>query len=172
MQNYSKKAQVGMLELLMVMVIIGIIIAIGIYFYYTAFLKDVKEKGNKLSIQEQEVLLGMAGKLPEIQCSIDTRTENCIDTSKLASAKDVISLNKKYYTDMLGFNSISVELEYPDKNKNECTENNYPDCGIFKIYENKPKNLEKSIKASVLISLYYPGDKSYKVGRLVLEAYR
>ena len=173
MLSYSKRGQVNTMELLMVMVVIGIIIAIGIYFYYTAFIKEAGEKGRELSLQEQEVLLGVIGKLPEVQCSTDTRTENCMDTSKLVNARDVIKNNMGYYSVMFGFKTVRVELVYPSKNNIECDENKYPDCGIFNIYENKkPKTEGDKFVISALISLYYPHDKTYKVGNLVLEAYR
>ena len=171
-QNYSKKGQVGMLEMLMVLVIVGIIIAIGIYFYYNAFFKGMKEKGNELSIQEQEVLLGMVGNIQELQNSIDTRTESSVDTLKLVGMADAVKNNRGYYAAIFGHKSIRVEVAYPSNKKEECNENSYPNCNVFEIYENKPAEEKKAMAASALIPIYYPAEKRYAVGKLIVEAYR
>ena len=166
--NYSRKGQIGTIETLMVLVIIGILIGIGVYLVYTVVIEQTREKADELSIQERNVLLGVIGKLPEVRCQKD----NCIDTIKLVVGSSVIKANKDYYASMLGFRAVSIEVLYPEKNNAECNENNYPDCGIFRLYENKKKGFKSNPKTSLLISLHYPAENKYKVGKLVLEEYR
>lgn len=163
-----RKGQIGTIELLMVIVIIGIIIAIGIYVVFTGLGEHTQEIGEELSLQEREVLLGMIGRMSEIRC--DNRV--CIDTSKLAAAGSVINSNKAYYTKILGFRSVKVEVVYPAENNKLCNIDSYPDCSIFKLYENRKPVTKSSPSISTLISLYYPHEKSYRVGRLTLEEYK
>lgn len=166
--SYSKKGQIGMLETLMILVIIGIIIGIGIYLVYIGVIKEAEETADELSAQERNVLLAVIGKLPEINCAKD----NCIDTTKLVAANSIIKANKDYYVEMLGFRTVNIEVLYPEKNAINCNDNNYPDCGVFKLYENKKKNFKFNPKMSVIVSLHYPAESKYKAGRLILEEYR
>lgn len=173
MLRSSKRGQIGLMELLMVIVIIGIIIAIGIYFFYQGFIGSVKKTGEELSMQEREVLLGMLGRIPEVRCSIGSRDENCLDALKIINARETIEDNKAYYINLLGFRSVKVELIYPERNSKECNANTYPDCGIFKLYENIKTGSENMHQdASILVSLYYPEQGKYKVGKLVLREYK
>ena len=92
---YSKKAQIAMIELLMVLVILGILIGLGVYVYFTFFISSVKDTEAELEIQESNTLLAFAAGLPELQCSQRTDPQNCIDTIKLLSAMEVIKDNPR-----------------------------------------------------------------------------
>ena len=173
MASYSRKGQIGMMELLMVMVIIGIITAIGIYIFYGEFIKNTGEKGREMNEQERAVLISMFGRIPEMQCSKNGNDEDyCIDTIKAVGARNVIRSNKAYYSNILGYRNVKIEAIYPQKNNVICDKDNYPGCGTFAVYDNAKPNAQDKQIVSVLVSLYYPHENKYRVGRFIIEEFR
>jgi type II secretory pathway pseudopilin PulG len=167
---YSKKSQIEMIETIVVVLIIIIILSIGLYFYYKFYYKGVEETGLRLSRQESDVLLAYITSMPEFQCSKRASKEECLDTVKLLIAKDLFNENKVYYNKIFGSKLIRVEQIYPDIRTEECSDNNYPNCGSYVIYAPVKKTENKEI-ISTPVSLYFPNSGEYKIGKLIIEAY-
>ena len=172
MKLYSK-AQLGTIEMIMVLLVVIILIVIGIVFYSKFFLKSIEEKGEALTQQKIDVLLASLASMPELQCSFRTSDRNCIDMSKVVALKDHIDNYKSYYTDLFGFKNIKIELLYPKENDAICDitksrDLNYPNnCNLWIIYNNIISG-EKAI-VSTPISMYFPNTKEYRVGKLIIE---
>jgi len=168
--KYSKKAQVGMIETIMVLVIFFIILVIGIFYYSTFRAHEIEKIGKTLSSQQQEILLASITSMPEFACE----DKNCIDATKLIATKTIIEKNPEYYGSLFKFKTIKVEILYPeplekDKECNKVAHNqqNYPDnCDHFIIYSKSLPNAKTTQTISTPISLYFPSKKEYKIAKL------
>ena len=175
--KYTKhaKGQVQMNETMLVLFIIVLIIIVGMIVYYRFSIERLKGISEELSEQEASVLLASISRLKEIGCS----NEECIDTSKLIPFYRISSENREFYRGILGYKRIIVEQLYPVISSNEeCTASKYNqvdypnNCGYWVVYDEKPIKINKAIKISTPISLYFPEDDKYGIGRLEIEVYR
>ncbi len=166
MLTYSKKAQIGMMETIFIIIVFLIIILIAIFYYANFRSVSLKDTARDLNTQEQKVLLASIYAIPEIECEKDT----CIDASKILALKTLA--NKNYYESLFGKKTIKVELLYPKKQEGECTiekykQKEFPDnCNIFTIYDTKKQ--EKIIISSP-ISIYFPSIEQYRIGKIIIE---
>lgn len=180
-----KKAQVGMIETLMVLIVIVVILIIGVVFYFQFSSKHLEETAEDIRGQTIDVLLATTMQMPEIECSRmgDDVSKSCVDVFKLASMISHAEENKEHYFNIFGFTTIKFEQIYPETNGEECTASNFPSadcpaypssskdcCGIWTIYSN-PKGERKYFK-SMPVSLYYPSHHPmFAFGKLVIEVY-
>lgn len=164
-----RRAQVDMLETIMVLVVVVIILILGIFFYFTFFAQSVQESGADACFQSTDVLLLSVMNMPEIQCSENTRERPCVDTSKLL----VFEADRKY-GGMFESNCpqrIYFEQVYPVSNNITCTKNTYPDCSVWYMFE-PLEDPEGIARLSTTVSLYFPLEDKYKIGKLIVEAYQ
>ncbi len=171
--NYSK-GQVELNETLLVLFFIVVIIIIGVVFYFKVFQEKVKEKGEELSEQEASVLLASITSMGEISCS----NEDCVDTSKLVPFGNLARNKIDYYKGLLGNKKITIYNIYPSAREGLCDNRaynsiEYPEnCNHWVIYENNAyPGRGEGLKISTPISLYYPENNEYKIGRLEIEFY-
>lgn len=173
----SSKGQIGLIEMIMVMVAIVMLMIGGIYFYYTFMGKSLVKKGQSLDLQSSKVLLASVTSLPELQCSFRTLDSNCVDTLKLMSFKEIVQENRGYYVDKFGFKSIKIRKIYPEADEGECDFNKFNDeypynCDKWVFYDNKPKRIKDELIISMAVSLYYPSRDIYDVGVLSIKVYK
>ncbi len=169
----SKKAQLGLIELLMVLLVLAVLLSIGLFVYFQFFKADLDQTRDALENQESNVLLAYAINMPELECSRATATQNCLDAMKLLAAQDTFARqeNRPQYVDTFGFRTLKFELLYPTTTQQACTGSTYPDCSTYTLYVNKPASINSTKSYSVITPLYYPDSKSVKIGRLILEVY-
>jgi hypothetical protein len=168
-----KKSQVGLLETLMVTVIIVIILVMGIIFYFKAYGNAILQEGERLSMQEQNVLAASIVSMPEFQCTIRSVARYCVDIVKLYS---FLSLkDKPIYKNIFGNRMIVVSQIYPPSGDNGCTINGYQegaDCGKWVLYDNPRQDYKSRPIVGMPISLFNPINNRYSIGILTVEDYR
>ena len=155
-----------MMETLMVAVVFMVVLIIALAFYFKFSLDSIEESGEEACLVSNTVLLVSVSSVPEIQCSINGKTENCIDTSKL-----IVFDPSRVYGSMFTTNcdqKVYFEQIYPEPENGTCDQNNYPDCGIFEFYD-PDVSYSSSIKISTPTSLYFPLTEEYKFGKVVIE---
>tara|TARA_Y100000310_G_scaffold345815_1_gene470410 strand:- start:25600 stop:26142 length:543 start_codon:yes stop_codon:yes gene_type:complete len=169
----SSKAQIGMIEMIMVLLVVFIIIGLVMIIYYNFFRQNIEDTKQELSLQEANILLASITSRPEFQCSFRGNTRECIDMSKVTSLSISINKNIKYYADIFKSKTIKIELLYPKDENGLCDQSKYnkkeyPDnCNLWTIYDNV-KGENKAI-TSTPISLYFPSSKEFRVGKLIVE---
>jgi len=155
-----------MMETLMVAVVFIVVLLVALGFYFKFSLQSAEEAGEEACLVSNTVLLSTVTAMPEIQCSIDTKTEDCIDTSKLIvfDASDV-------YGGLFSTNCpqrVSFLQVYPAPENGSCTSNTYPDCASFLFYDPNI-TYSSAISISTPITLYYPLTDTFTFGRLKIE---
>ena len=186
--KYSKKGQIGLIEMIMVIFIVTVLIVVGIVFYTGVLKQSIQKKGGEILSQKAEVELRAIQGMPEIECSKNVRREDCIDTLKLLIAKEVIDGEEKgYYATIFGRKRVLVKQVYPELQgqveNQECTQEKYNqevypnNCDTWIIYESRPATITEVNKISVPVSLYFPNaaedrKNEYRIGELIIESYR
>ena len=102
-----------MMETLMVAVVFMVVLIIALAFYFKFSLDSIEESGEEACLVSNTVLLVSVSSVPEIQCSINGKTENCIDTSKL-----IVFDPSRVYGSMFTTNcdqKVYFEQIYPDR---------------------------------------------------------
>lgn len=176
---FSKKAQTDFMETFMVLAIIFILLAIGIYFFFKFSISSTRAAAEETCIQTSSQMLQLVASMPEIKCTKQGFEDDCIDTSKLIAYQKAEKKEK-----LTGGNcpkSISFEILYPQPEENAtCAERDYqsldfPDnCNTIDLYT-PPESMTKG-KGKVLIqaitSLYFPEKEEYRLARLTIGAYK
>ncbi len=174
MRKERHRGQVEINETLLVLFIIVLIIAIGMFVYFRFSLAHVQTVAGQLSEQDSTVLLASIGTLPEISCT----QRDCIDTSKLLPFQTLLQKNQDYYTHLLGYKKIVITRLYPQPNGNDIcslasySQEVYPDtCASWVVYDHYPVTINQKIVASTFVSLYFPELGEYHIGRLEATRY-
>jgi hypothetical protein len=161
------KAQVGMMETIVVIIVFIFILLLGLIFYFKGSYSAGQDSIEETCIISNYVLLLSISKMPEVQCSINNQQERCIDTSKLI----VFDTEKEYGS---YFGTICPQKVYftqllpEDIEEVECTKNTYPNCNKYIFYEPSDE-YETSIPISTPVSLYIPTTGEYQLGKLTVE---
>ena len=181
-----KKGQLGLIETIIILIVFFIIIIIAIVFYYKFYFSDIERTGEEISLQRADVLLASITSLAEVQCSSNLIDEECIDAGKLMILNSSLSLNglfrsnyfdsfqykvikfKQVYPNGVTFGSPPINCETDEFKASKDTDNN---C-LWTIYDNSKLNYKSKISVSTPVSLYYPGNEVYTIGKLIVEVYR
>jgi hypothetical protein len=147
----------------MVAMVFMVVLVVALGFYFKFSMASVKETGENVCMVSNTVMLSSVATMPELQCSVNGKRDECVDTSKLLvfdtkSAVFNTNCEQKVY----------FEEIYPSLKSATCDLNNYPDCNIYIVHE-PDVAYESSIKISTPVSLYYPLTNEYKFGKLVIE---
>ncbi|AJF62623.1 MAG: hypothetical protein QT11_C0001G0480 [archaeon GW2011_AR20] len=155
-----KKAEIQMQETILVIFIVTVIIALGLFVFFK-YNQNVLEQ-TKLEYEQIKVysLLATLPNHPILQYSSFGNSENALDTSKLLNVK----LND------LGEKEIIVKQIYPLTQDAQCTPSNYPACNSYLIYSKRISNKNVNI-ISTPVSLYFPLTKEFKPGLLEIKWY-
>ena len=155
----NNKAQIHMMETIAVLLVFFVLVLIGLVFYSKIMRSNIeieKEEARQLEAIEvaQRVMF-----FPELQCIEENIvTNNCIDTLKLDAATDIISQNKIYYYDRLGFTKVAVKEIYPDIND-------------WVLYERPLTKFQDKITTNLPVSLFNSKENKYSFGIMQVEVY-
>ncbi len=91
----------------------------------------------------------------------------------LGENKNAVDTSKLFYDDIdYGFKKIIIEQVYPDTETDiECNLNNYPDCNYFIVYDKQNIRLKNTLVQSMPVSLYYPIQDEYRLGKMSVYLY-
>lgn len=166
MLKFTKKGDLQMIETMMVALVFIVVLLVGLGFYFKFQLASVEEKGESACLLSNTVMLSSIVSMPEIQCNVNNNREECIDTSKLI-VFEATRVYNEFFNSNCNQRVYFVEL-YPSLENGTCTQSSYPECNYYYFYEPNVKYTSKII-ISTPVSLYYPIDDSYKLGKLVIE---
>jgi hypothetical protein len=155
-----------MMETLMVSIVFVVILLVALAFFFKFQLDSFDEKGDRSCIVSNTVLLSTVTSMPEIQCSSGTKTENCIDTSKLMvfnPAREYGTLFTTNCNQKVYFTQLSPEVE-----EETCSTSTYPRCNKYDFYIPEVEYLSSTI-ISTPATLYFPLTNEYKFGKLTVE---
>ncbi len=164
--KFTKKGDLQMIETMMVALVFIVVLMVGLGVYFKFQMSSVEEKGESACLLSNTVMLSSITSMPEIQCSVNGNREDCIDTSKLL-VFDASRTYSSFFNANCNQKVYFVEL-YPSVTNGTCAQGSYPECNYYYFYEPNVKYTSKII-ISTPVSLYYPLDESYKLGKLVIE---
>ncbi len=160
----EKKAQLEIHETILVIFIFIILLLVGITFFYRFSLQSIENIKEEHETAKFNELVSVIPNMAEIKCSHLTKESKCIDVIKLSS---FVETSKKY---KFGFKNITIIKTYPENINNKCTRFNFISCNYWDIYFAK-KVTETRFIISTPVSLYYPNEDKYEVGKLIIERY-
>ncbi|MEW6063469.1 MAG: hypothetical protein AB1571_03835 [Nanoarchaeota archaeon] len=169
-RGWNKRAQMQIQETILVIFVFIIMLLIGLIMFYRANVEGIKNEEFKDRLIKFYDMTGYFPNIPEVKCSSLGQENECMDVLKmLAFANSLVNSNAK--RDFIA-NNVTIFVVYPriDRDK-ECSRVSLNECNSFKVYTNKPKEAKSVYRTSTLVSLYYPEEERYKVGKLVLEMY-
>ncbi len=171
----STRGQVQLNETFLVLFIVIILLFLGLFFYSTFLVRSLQDRAATLSERDATVSLARLTFLAELRCSDET----CLDTSKFLPFQTLVQQRRPLYTSLFGNQRIMIEEIYPTPaSATLCTKSlylqtTYPgSCSRWILYEYKPSTTTSIQKFSTIVSLYYPENNHYTLGRLTLEVYR
>ncbi len=168
------KSQIDINETLLVLFVIIIIIILGMLVYFRYSQAHITTIAAELSEQESSIILASILRLPEISCTDNT----CIDTSKLLPFQILLQGKMSYYRVLFGSKTIRITHLYPEPNITApCTiqtynQFTYPDtCNSWVVYDGTPSQFTRKSVISTPISLFFPEQDQYRIGRLEVTTY-
>ncbi len=167
----TKKAQIQIIETILVLFIFLLILIFGIYFYYQYSFSSIKEESFALSEKQATSLLSSITNIPELSC---INENDCIDIIKLINFKSLYSQNKAYYSTLFKNKKIFIEQIYPEAAQNICNfQNIFPiNCKSIIIHESIPKTYTSKSIISMPINIYYPTFNKYSLAKITIEVYK
>lgn len=166
-----KKGQVQVQETILVLFIFIVILVIGLIFFYKYNAQSLRDSVFEVEQNKFNGMLSTFPQNPEIRCSYLGEDISCIDSYKLLGFMDIVGKESGYYKKKFGFKNITIYSVYPNKNPIKCDFNNIENCGVWKLYLNKPQDYNKVLIIKTPISLYFPNKDDYAIGEMVIEWY-
>lgn len=110
---------------------------------------------------------------PEIACSekLDVK-QNCFDASKMLVFN--ATSNIEYYSDYFYNSKITVFVFYGNQSSGICSQNNFPNCNEFDLYNNIPDKFQSQLQPNVYsipVSVYDPFSNHYYAAYATIEVY-
>ena len=154
-----KKGSVQLHESILVTFFVLIIIALGLVVFYRFTLNSVS--GYEQEYREQQLLSSLIT-LP-----------NYFSYTYLGSSQNAIDTSKLFYNNLdYGFKTILIRQTYPISSEEiTCNLQNYPDCNFYVVYNKTNYKLKNTFAESMPVSLYYPLDNQYRMGKLTIYLY-
>ncbi|MEK6834983.1 MAG: hypothetical protein AABX61_01835 [Nanoarchaeota archaeon] len=156
-----KKAEVQMQETIMVIFIVTIIIALGLFVFYRYNANAI----DQIKLEYEQIkaysLLATLPNNPQLQYTSQGNPENALDTLKL------LNVNLDY----IGFKEITIKQIYPETENKTCSTLNYPNCNLYKIYSKLPTKVNNVNIITTPVSLYFPLTKESKAAVLEIKWY-
>lgn len=169
------RGQIHLQETFFVLLLVVVLLFLGIFLYAKFFTGSLQQRADTLSEREATLFLARFSSLAEVRCA----DKPCLDTSKFFPFQSLAQQHRITYTQLLGNQKISVEEVYPvPLSSTLCTralylQPSYPgSCSRWVLYEQKPTTTKQTMVLSTVVSLYYPENDLYTLGRLTVEVYR
>lgn len=160
-----KKAQIHMMETVMVVLVFLMLLTVGIIFFISqqkaGALEKQREYDNLNIIKKSQVL----NFLPELQCSFDgVVNSNCYDSIKVGQFASLYADNQFYYHLLLG--NIRIEIAEYDPSPEINSE-----VTSWMLYDHpKPEDLGYR-QIQYPVSIYNTVDNNHKFGILKINVY-
>ncbi len=168
----NKSGQLQIQETIMVVFIFVIIIIIGMSVFFKFQENSIKQELRSFKIEQLSNNILTMADTSEFVYTKNGIKQDSIDTSKLMALKSLIKRNNKYYFNNYGYMNITIYEVYPIIKNKECKEVlDLNDCGVWKIYEKIPIELESRLIKKTPVSIYNLRTRDYSVGMMIIEVY-
>jgi len=155
----KKSAQIKMFETIAILVVFFFLVGFGLIFYSRIVQVTSSAKQDEATILKSIQVAEEVFFLPEIQCSkYGNPEDNCIDLYKLDAFKALISSNKVYYFELFGYNEITINEIYPEKNN-------------WQLYNNPKPSYSDKIQTQFPVAIHNPISDEYSFGVLYVNVY-
>ena len=137
MKNINKKSQLKIQEMAFMLVAVILFFVLVGLFAASIVYKNLKESAT--TIEKEETLSAISNLAGTAEFICTNNRPNCVDEDKLMAL-----IGKKSYENYWPFTSLKI-LKFSGFTKKEkdfikCTIQNYPNCDIFEIYDEKSSN--------------------------------
>lgn len=154
----NKKSQLKIQEMaFMIVAVILFFILVGL-FAVSILYKNLSESATQ--INEEKTLSAIQYLAGSAEFSCTGSRANCIDEDKL-----LVMLNRKAYTDFWSFSSLKVikqsGFDKSEASMKKCNIQNYPDCDLFVVVDNKVKNERTTSSFVALCRAGYENNYNY-----------
>jgi hypothetical protein len=150
-------------ETIAVLVVFFFLLVIGLVFYANIATTKVEESRYKNTELEAINAMKRALSLPELQCSHNNIVdEACIDSYKLAAAKEVIASNRAAYFDLFGTSVITIKKVYPSADGGEAP---------IELYSYPLTTFSSRLNTSTPISLFNTTEGTYSFALVEIVTY-
>jgi len=135
----NKKAQMKIQQMMfMLLAVTFLFILVGVFFLAIK-LSTLKQSATSLEEKNAMLLVSKLASSPEFSCENAFGAKaSCVDFDKVIALKEM-----KEYSDFWGVAEIEIRKIFPASNE-ICTSQNYPNCGIVKVFESKKNALPPS----------------------------
>lgn len=124
----------------MLVAVVLFFILVGL-FWLTLQYRNLQSQAGELERNKAALMAEFLSDSTEFSCG-----SYCIDTDRL-----LVLQNNSVYREFWPVSYIRVRKIYPVQPEKECNIENYPDCNVFNVYENK--NIESSSAIGSFVSL-------------------
>ncbi|MFA5992168.1 MAG: hypothetical protein WC796_00500 [Candidatus Pacearchaeota archaeon] len=161
-----KSGQLKMQQMIFMIIAVFIFFTLVFLIYASMNLSSLKREARD---SQTEKVAGMVVKLASTPEFNFNNQPSSVDIDKLMVLKD-----KKVYAQFLGIDGAIIEKIYPTSKGIECTETNYPECDIIRMFtkEDIAKNFASSAFVAWCRKVTVEG-RSYnkcELARMVIEA--
>lgn len=141
------KGQVKIQQTAFMLIAITLFFVLAGLFFLSIKMNSLKNSATDLEEKNTRLLLTKLADSPEFSCgtSYGTQKTSCVDFAKIMILKKDIS----NYTSLWGVSDIQILKIYP-QNFEECTFENYPDCGKITLFS---ENSNSGTYISTFVSL-------------------
>lgn len=168
----NKKAELQVMETIMVVIIIVVLILVGMIFFYRYMNAGIDQDNLDYQKKVFDNSLFTFPNLAEVSCSQGGNKESCLDAYKVYGFSQAVLKKKDYYIRIYGFKNITLKIVYPQKANVLCSSSTINDCSVYNIYSNVPGNAGHSKRVKTTpVSVYLPQEKKYAIGILTITGY-
>jgi hypothetical protein len=124
--SLNKNGQIKIQQMSFMLVAVFFFFILVMLFYLVISINNIQKSSSQLEIDKAIGLVSKIASTPEFNFN---NLPNSIDEDKI-----MILRNDMKYADYWGVNGIIIQKLYPKSNNTECTNKNYPDCSIIKLF--------------------------------------
>lgn len=161
LKKINKKADIKTMESAITMFFIIVIIVMCIVIGYNFYSKYRLSKLDEIRQENTYKTALLISFMPELSCTrLNSFENNCVDIDKIP----IIEGNKDYYTDLLGFSNITINVVFPDEREK-----------TIKVYTTIPKKYTKIITSTIPVKIFNASDRyvegDYYFGYIMIKNY-
>jgi len=165
----NKKGQLEIGIKIMVLIVFLVLLIISLIVYFKFSYVSIQETKDDILDEKFSSLVNVMVNLPELKCSMKNIERECLDAKKLIAFGIILGTEdtiKERYIEDLGVNKIEVEIVYPTLSDELCNWDNHETCKTFILIDGN----DEGLKYTTPVSVYFPENEEYKIGKLIITA--
>ncbi len=131
----SSKAQMKIQQMAFMIVALVIFFSLVALFYFSVSFSNLGKTAQSLQEDEARELVRKIGHSSELAFTSSSDCNSCIDFDKALMLKEMASAG--IYSEFWNLDYLMIEKVYPKSSEEECTRENYPNCGRITLIQKK-----------------------------------